>query len=280
MNLSEARRRAAERLRASGAESPEREAEFLLAAAARVSRSFLAARPSFPMENAAALRLLEMTERRCGGEPLQYILGSWEFYGRHLDVAPGVLIPRPDTELLVEQSLSILPSSGRFLDWGTGSGCIALALLAERSDLTAVAVDANPLALSLSWNNLKMHGLLSRCLLWHSRSPEDIPVHDGEFDLIVSNPPYIPSSRISGLSREVRKEPLTALDGGEDGLLWYRALFGWAPAKLRRGGWLLFEIGGGEQGEQLVQIAPTSLEFKGIFHDLSRKPRAASWLRV
>ena len=280
MNLSEARRRAAERLRASGTEYPEREAEFLLAEAARIDRSFLAAHPFLPLEDSAARRLWEMTERRFGGEPLQYILGSWEFYGRSLDVAPGVLIPRPDTEILVEHALTFLPSSGRVLDWGTGSGCITLALLSERSDLTAVAVDANALAVSLTWRNLKLHGLLSRCFLWHSRTPQDIPAGDGEFDLVISNPPYIPFPLISGLPREVRKEPLSALDGGEDGLLWYRALFGWAPAKLRKGGRLLFEIGDGEQGELLVQIAPSSMEFEGIFHDLSRKPRAASWLRV
>lgn len=280
MNLSEARRRTAERLCASGIESPAREAELLLAEAARISRSFLAVHPSLPLEEAAALRLFEMTELRCCGEPLQYLLGSWEFYGRPLDVAPGVLIPRPDTEVLVEQALSLLPPAGRFLDWGTGSGCIALALLAERPDLSGVAVDANPQALSLSWRNLKKHGLLSRCFLWHSRSPEDIPARDGEFDLVVSNPPYIPSSRLSGLPREVRKEPLSALDGGDDGLCWYREIFRWAPAKLRLGGRLLFEIGDGEQGEQLTGIAPSSLEFNGIFHDMSCKPRAVSWLRV
>jgi release factor glutamine methyltransferase len=280
MNLSEARRLAAERLRVFGVEFPEREAELLLVGAAGISRSFYAAHPSLPLQDDAARRLWGMTERRCTGEPLQYILGSWDFYGRSLEVVPGVLIPRSDTETLVEQALSFLPPAGRFLDWGTGSGCITLALLAERPDLSAVAVDADPPALSLAWRNLKKHGVLSRCFLWHSRSPEDIPASDGEFDLVVSNPPYIRSSEICGLPREVRKEPPSALDGGEDGLRWYLALFGWAPAKLRKGGRLLFEIGVGEQGEQLVQIAPRSLQFEGIFHDLSRKPRAVSWLRV
>ncbi len=91
---------------------------------------------------------------------------------------------------------------------GNRLGCIPPALLAERPDLSAVAVDANPRALGLSWRNLKKYGLLSRCLLWHSRNPEDIPVRDEELDLVVSNPPYIPSSRLSSLPGEVRKEPL------------------------------------------------------------------------
>ena len=280
MTLSEARRRTAERLRASGLESPAREAELLLLDAAGISRSFLVAHPFFSLEDAAVRKLSEMTARRCAGEPLQYILGSWEFYGRPLHVAPGVLIPRSDTEVLVEQALSSLPHEGRFLDWGTGSGCISLALLAERPDLSAVAVDANPRALGLSWRNLKKYGLLSRCLLWHSRNPEDIPVRDEELDLVVSNPPYIPSSRLSSLPGEVRKEPLSALDGGEDGFCWYRELFRWAPSKLRHGGRLLFEIGDGEQGGHLAEIAPSCLIFTGIFHDMSRKPRAVSWLRV
>ena len=96
-----------------------------------------------------------------------------------------------------------------------------------------------------------------------------------------SNPPYIPSAQIPDLMPEVeRYEPRSALDGGDDGLCWYREIFRWAPAKLRSGGRLLFEIGDGEQGEQLTGIAPSSLEFNGIFHDMSCKPRAVSWLRV
>ena len=280
MNLSETRRQAAETLRVSGIEFPEKEAELILSGATGYSRSYLAAHPFHDVDCDAFRRLLEMTERRCAREPLQYILGSWEFYGRPLHISPGVLIPRPETETLVEKALGLLPLSGRFLDWGTGSGCIPLAILSERPDVSGVAVDANPLAISLSWKNLKSSGLLPRCLLWHSRRPEDIPVQDETIDMIISNPPYIPSSRISDLMEEVRREPLSALDGGEDGLFWYRALFSWGPGKLRTGGCMVFEIGDGDQGLHLAEIAPSSLEFKGIFHDLSDKPRVAAWIRV
>lgn len=278
--LARVRRLGAQRLQTAGIESPHTEAELLLSKAAGISRAALVARSSDRADECLLENFMAMVVRRCSREPLQYILGSWEFYGLPLEVRPGVLIPRSDTELLVETALLRLPVGGRFLDWGTGSGCLPLAMLSARDDLTAVAADANPMAVSLAWLNLNSAGLLPRCLLWHSRMPIDIPLSDGELSMIVSNPPYIPSAAMSSLMEEVRAEPRSALEGGEDGLDWYRELFAWGPAKVRPGGWILFEIGDGGQGEKLAEIAPPCLQFKGIFCDLSQKPRAALWLRV
>ncbi|NLK18328.1 MAG: peptide chain release factor N(5)-glutamine methyltransferase [Synergistaceae bacterium] len=279
-SLSGARKWAAARLREMGIESPAAEAELMLLHATGLSRPALAARGREPAGDRAFENLKEIVERRRAGEPLQYILGGWEFYGCTLKVRPGVLIPRQDTEVLVEIALPLIPEGGRFLDWGTGTGCLPLALLSERRDITAIAADANPLAVALAWHNLSSAGVLHRCLLWHSREPGDIPVEDGELSVLVSNPPYIPSQDLPGLMKEVRAEPVSALDGGEDGLAWYRKLFEWGPAKVRPGGWVLFEIGDGRQGERLAEISPENLEFRGVFQDLSGKPRAALWHRV
>lgn len=280
MNLAEARGQVAAKLRAFGVESPEVEADLLVGHVIGRNRTWIIGHPGQDIGEQDLQELWALALRRCSREPLQYILGSWEFYGHPVEVAPGVLIPRFDTEVIVEKTLSHLPPGGKFLDWGTGSGCITLALLAERPDVTACAVDANPLALTLAWRNLKRAGVLPRCLLWHSRLPGDIPADDGEFSVIVSNPPYIPSARLAGLPEEVKMEPLAALDGGADGLRWYRALFDWGGPKLRPGGWAVLEIGHGEQGEELRAIAPSIYEFKGIFNDLSGKPRGACWVRV
>ena len=281
MKFREARARARDELAFAGIQSPGLEGDILVSWAAGTSSSFLLAHPELPLPGGAAERLMEALQRRTGHEPLQYILGTWDFFGRSLIVRPGVLIPRADTELLVEKALerlSLVP--GTFLDWGTGTGCIALSLLAELPGAEGIAADASALAVDTAWRNLKHWGVLGRCLLWHSRMPRDIPAADGSLSLLVSNPPYIPDGRIPFLMEEVRREPLSALAGGEDGLKWYRMLLEWAPAKLRPGGWVLFETGDGAQAEALAGMAPPCLELEGIFRDLGDIPRAVSWRRV
>lgn len=281
MNAGEARGWAARKLSSAGIVSPCFEADLLVCEVAELSSAKLLAYPERTLDEDGFSRLSAMVTRRVAHEPLQYILGRWDFYGRSLSVAANVLIPRPETELLVEKALERLISApGTFLDWGTGSGCVALSILSERADLKGIAADVNSSALLLAWKNLKKYELLSRCLLWHTRSPVDIPAQQGSLSMIVSNPPYIPSYMIKSLMTEVRQEPRSALDGGEDGLRWYRALFEWGPEKIRRGGWMLFEIGSDAQVEQLIESAPSNLELDGIFHDLQHKPRVVSWLRV
>ncbi len=281
MTAAEARRRLVRELSAAGVLSPGFEADMILSFACGVSSVLLLSRPDFELAEEDIAELLRISERRSRREPLQYILGSWEFYGRSLETPPGVLIPRPETELLVEKALERLPQDGGvFLDWGTGSGCIALTLLCEKASSCAVAADCNPCALRASWNNMKRWGVLPRCLLWHSHAPDDIPVSPASLDMLVSNPPYIPTDRMGTLMEEVRYEPKSALDGGIDGAGCYRRLFVAAERMLRRGGSLLFEAGDGEQISFLTDIAPDCFKLDGIFEDFSKLPRVIAWRRV
>ena len=281
MTATEARRRLVRELSAAGVFSPGLEADVILSVACGVSSALLRARPDFELTEENVSELARITGRRARREPLQYILGSWEFYGRALETPPGVLIPRPETELLVEKALERLPPEGGvFLDWGTGSGCIALSLLCENASACAIAADCNPRALRVSWTNMKRWGVLRRCLLWHSRTPDDLPVSPASLDMLVSNPPYIPTDRMNTLMEEVRYEPQSALDGGIDGADCYRRLFIAGERMLRRGGSLLFEAGDGEQIAFLAGIAPECFELDGIFEDFSKSPRVIAWRRV
>lgn len=222
----------------------------------------------------------EKVRRRANREPLHYILGRCPFWGRFFSVRKGCLIPRPETEFLVEAALEGF-SSGIAVDWGTGSGCLAGTLLMEVPSSTVIAVDSCPEAIDIAYGNLSDLGVLDRCLLWHCSDPLAIPVEMGSVDLIVSNPPYIPSSSIPGLMDEVlRYEPITALDGGDDGLDPYRALLPWASMALRPGGRLWVEFEGEAQVEPLLNLTPEDLSVMEIRRDLSGIPRLIGWCRV
>ena len=231
-----------DKLKNSGIENAEHETRLLLQELLDLSFTEILAHPGKEVEELDYTRIFESVERRITREPLQYILGKAWFWGREFYVGEGVLIPRPETELLVEAALEEEFTS--FLDWGTGSGCIAVSLLCERPGTRGVAAEVNPLSIVKAFYNLKRHGVIDRCILWHSRSPLDIPISGT--DLIISNPPYIESAKIPCLMPEVSREPLTALDGGSDGLDYYRLLIEYARLKLRAGGRLLFEIGEGQ----------------------------------
>lgn len=185
-------------------------------------------------------------ERRKLREPLQYILGHANFYGREFFVHPGVFIPRPETELLVEAALE--RPFENFLDWGTGSGCIAATLLCERgqSRLFGVAAEKNPLSVLRAWQNFKHLGVLPQIFLWHSQTPEDIPIKPHSLDLVISNPPYIKTGDIPSLMPEVQHEPKLALDGGTDGFHHYRILIKNSARWLKPRGRLIVEIGFGQ----------------------------------
>ena len=200
--------------------------------------------------------LEDALNRRLAHEPLQYILGEWEFYRQKYEVTPDCLIPRADTEILVETAIHLLPPRARFADLCTGSGCIAISTLAERPDTTAVALEKFPLTLSLAERNAKKNGVDSRfdgILDDVFASPIRLAEH-APFDAILSNPPYIPSADIAELSPEVHAEPLVALDGGEDGLIFYHSILkNYAPL-LKKDGFFLFEIGF-DQAQSLTALA-------------------------
>lgn len=178
------------------------------------------------------------------GEPLAYVLGEWYFFNEVYTVTPDVLIPRPDTEILVEEAVKYIPKNSRFLDLCTGSGCVAISVLANRTDLTAVAADISPAALQIARHNAERNGVADRISFVRFDVLSDDPRTLGcDFSAVCANPPYINSDVIDTLSVQVRREPRIALDGGADGMDFYRAVLrGFVPV-LQKNGFFLFEIG-------------------------------------
>ena len=200
------------------------------------------------------LRIYEMGAHRIESQPLQYILGEWEFFGMRLFVGEGVLIPRPDTEVLVETVLDWcrdMPKP-RIIDLCTGSGCIALALQKHLPKAKVHALDISDAALSYARKNTDYHRLPVKL---HRGDVLQAPVH-GRFDVIVSNPPYLTTDEMAHLQPEIQYEPASALDAGEDGLLFYREITRIWKDSLNPGGLLAFEIGE-QQGEAVSGILET-----------------------
>ena len=281
-NLASARRSIAEAFTGAGIDNSIGEADLILIRLLRVPRAFIFGHPEKILTDEEQDSIDEAVARRLSGEPLQYILGEAYFWGIPFDVGKGVLIPRPETEFLVESALKRLPlySPSFFLDWGTGSGCIAIALLMERPRAQAVMAENNPHSIKWSWKNIERNGLHGRALLWHSCEPGDIPIKKGSLDLVVSNPPYIPTKDIAGLMREVRDhEPRMALDGGEDGMVFYRKLFRSTPALLKEGGALVLEIGDAAQAEKMRKDKYAGLVLTEETTDLSGNLRCMVWER-
>lgn len=187
-----------------------------------------------------------LLQRRLAGEPLAYLIGEWEFYGLPIKVTSDVLIPRMDTEVLVETAVSSLVGrkmDARILDLCSGSGCIGCAISHELPAARLVMVDISDRALEVSKQNLRLNRQ-NRTICLKADALDKPPMSIGTFDLIVSNPPYVPSFEILTLDSSVRDyEPLGALDGGEDGLMFYRAIVRNWKGVLRPGGQLMFEVG-------------------------------------
>ena len=199
--------------------------------------------------------LEDAVRRRCEGYPLQYLLGEWYFYRESYEVSENCLIPRSDTEILVEKAVQLLQPNARFLDLCTGSGCIAISTLCARPDTEAVAVDLFEKTLELAVRNAARNGVQDRMkgLIADVLLPPTAELLDERFDAILSNPPYIRASVMPTLQREVHHEPAAALCGGEDGLDFYRAIVReWSPL-LKTGGFFLFEIGY-DQADALGEI--------------------------
>lgn len=188
--------------------------------------------------------LTDAVTRRASRYPLQYLIGEWQFYRQTYEVSPDCLIPRSDTEILVEEAIKRLPSGAHFADLCTGSGCIAISTLAERPDTTAVAVEKFPNTLSVANRNAQKNGVQVRFegILADVLTDAWLPT-DTQFDAILSNPPYIPEHELKNLAPELNAEPRASLDGGDDGLLFYRALIHRYANTLKPNGFFLFEIG-------------------------------------
>ena len=225
------------------------ETRILAAAALAVDPVWLIAHDTDLLDEDRRSTLDTWFARRLAGEPVAYILGQREFYGRPFRVGPATLIPRPETEHLVEAALARLPADGRVLDIGTGSGCIAITVKLERPDARVTAVDLSPDALAVARDNAKH---LDAAIEW-LESDLFTALGDRQFDLIVSNPPYVPEGDPHLAAGDVRHEPRSALTSGADGLDAIRAIARQAPAYLANGGWLLLEHGY-DQGEAVPAL--------------------------
>lgn len=258
------------------------DAEILTAAAAGVPRSRLALEGGREVGGDAAERVLGWIARRAAGEPVQYILGSWEFYGREFRLSRDTLIPRPETEGLVEAVVGAWQGAGRTeglaLDVGTGCGAIAVTLAAELPRLTVVATDVSAGALRVARENARRRGVADRIRFLRADLCSALK-RGSRFDLVVSNPPYVSEREWPSLPAEVRDyEPPGALLAGPDGLAVLRRLAAEAGDFLAPGGALWCEIGE-TQGDAVSRLPCGSLRFAGIFKDLAGRDRAARWIK-
>jgi release factor glutamine methyltransferase len=237
---------AEQRLTAAGVALPRLDARLLLADALSVEAGWLFTHPEFVVEDAASF--LTRLARREKREPVSHILGKREFWSREFIIGPAALDPRPDSETLIAAILKRRPDHAaplRLLDLGAGSGCLLLTLLSELPNSTGIGLDKSEAALALARLNGEKLGLAER-VEWQKGDWNEV-LSCGKFDIILSNPPYIPSAEIAGLEAEVRLyEPLFALDGGADGLDAYRAIIAQLPDLLKPGGLVAFELGIGQ----------------------------------
>lgn len=244
-----------------------REARLLLAAATGFSEASIVAYPERQLSAQTEARFRDYVERRARGEPVAYIVGHKEFYGLQLSVNPAVLIPRPETELLVDLALQRAFSS--VVDLGTGSGAIALAIKRQRPQARVVAVEASAAALVVAQRNAVKHGL--EIEFRHGRWLE--PLAGERFDLIVANPPYVAEGDVH--LADLGFEPRGALVSGPDGLDAIRDIVRDAPRYLSRGGWLLLEHGMGQDAAVRALLSQAGLEDVDSCPDLARIPRVA-----
>jgi release factor glutamine methyltransferase len=258
----------AEILASTGISEPRLTAQVLLAHALRRDRTYLYTHPEEPISTVAWIHFGRYLHERTQGKPLQRILKYVEFYGRRFSLTPDVLIPRPETEHVVERALALAPEARGIADVCTGSGILAITLALELPAAAVAASDISPAALAVAQTNSAALGAnvdFSVCDLMDS-----LP---GTYDLIVANPPYIPTTEIDNLDREVRDyDPRLALDGGADGLDLYRRLIPQAWARLAPGGWFVTEIGY-DQGSTVPALFSADWCDINVTKDLAGHPR-------
>jgi release factor glutamine methyltransferase len=257
-------------LAGAGVDNPRLEARLIVGAAAGMTTEQLIARPEAPVDAVSAAFARALAERRADAAPVAYLLGSREFWSLDFAVTGATLVPRPDSETLIEAALARCAEwdkSWRVADLGTGSGCLLLAFLSERPFAMGIGVDRSEEALSVAKRNahaLRLEGQAGFvCGDWAASLA-------GPFDLILANPPYIPTADIDHLSREVRDyEPFEALNGGEDGLDCYRAIVADLPRLLAHGGTVVFEVGMGQAGDVADLCRSAGLSVDSIRRDLA-----------
>jgi len=248
--IAEARRMLADAFRRAGLDSPELDARLLVGHALGLDHTALAVSAHRPLDSNAAQDIADLAARRLAREPVARIIGAKEFWGLSLRITPATLVPRPETEIVVEAALAAIDAGGertrplRIADLGTGSGAILLALLTELPRAFGIATDLSFAALSVARDNAARHGLSARAIMAVSDFGSAL---DGGLDLVVANPPYIATGDIAELPPEVRYDPLRALNGGADGLDAYRLISADASRLLKPGGRLVVELGVGQE---------------------------------
>ena len=276
---------AARLLREAGVDGPARDARALVSAAAGLDRASIVRDPDARLTPPQQQKVMDFIERRRKREPVSRVLGQRAFYGREFEISPATLDPRPDSETIIEAALELLEEDGigrdaplRVIDIGTGSGCLLVTMLAEMPQATGVGTDIAPQALQMAERNALKNDVDGRAAWRLCRSLDGI---EGIFDLLVSNPPYIPSGDIAGLDPEVRDyDPLGALDGGADGLEIYRQI-AQRLGHVVPGGWAIFEVGAGQAAavsDLLMRVngggSPPDIR---LFKDLAGIERCVAW---
>ena len=254
-------------------DSPRLDAELLLMQALDVTRSYLIAHPEDTLDDHSAARFHTLLKRRADGEPIAYISGVKEFWTLELMVSPATLVPRPETELLVQLALNQIPREGAcsVVDLGTGSGAIALSLATERPDCKVTATDASGDALRVAMENARQHDLVNVEFLEGSWFE---PLGDRVFDIVVSNPPYVRDD--DPALAELRHEPITALASGNDGLDAVRVLAEQAPKHTAPGGYLMLEHGAEQQQDVADILAASGWQDVECHKDLAGLPRVTT----
>ena len=282
--IAQARRALAEQFRAAGIESPELDARVVIGHALGLDHAGLAAAATQQVSDLTASDIERLAARRLAGEPVARIVGKKEFWSLPLAVTPAVLVPRPETETVVELALALLDQDGertralRVVDLGTGSGAILLALLSELPNALGIGTDIDTGALDVARANARQLGLGGRVEFMVCDYGATL---EGPFDLVVSNPPYVASADIASLATEVRDhDPRHALDGGADGLAAYRAIAADASRLLKPTGLLVLEIGAGQDRAVTELFVAGGLAIAGTRHDLSGVARALAAKRA
>ena len=265
-----------QQLRKAGIEAATLEARELVCFGTGKSREDLARDGGLYASPELERQVRSLVDRHLAGEPVAYLIGEWEFYGLSLDISPDVLIPRPDTEVLAEQAIGYIRTLGecRVLDLCAGSGCIGLAVASQAPQARVVLGEYSDAALKVCRQNIRRNGLSGRVVPMQADAREKPERSLGEFQCIVSNPPYIPRADIETLDASVRDyEPHLALDGGEDGLDFYQTISGKWKDALAPGGRLYFEVGIGQADSVLRIMRAQGFGDIQIVKDLHDIPR-------
>ncbi|HEY5648895.1 MAG TPA: peptide chain release factor N(5)-glutamine methyltransferase [Nitrospiria bacterium] len=279
IQIGQAIHQAALALSGAGADQPRLEAEWMVGHVAGKNRAELISRSREFLGRISQSRLEDMVRRRKNREPIQYLLGSQEFWGLEFQVGPEVLIPRPETEHLIEavrEQVIDTDAPLQAADLGTGSGCLAVTLARLYPGSQFFAVDLSEPSLEVARGNAKRHGVEKRIRFLRGNLTRALhtEVPERSLDFIISNPPYIPSGEIDGLQPEVsRFEPRIALDGGADGLAFFRRMVKETVCFLRPGGNLLLEIGKGQVEAVLEMARNTGWKVRRVINDLQGIPR-------